>query len=80
MNNTPFQSCDIQSIIEKLSSLLKISYPELQVQHIIERSDFRNGNFESFLNMLQDGGQGAEISFVRQEFTLSELEEVIEAF
>ncbi len=79
MNNTPFQSCDIQSIIEKLSSLLKISYPELQVQRIIERSDFRNGNFESFLNMLQDGGQGAEISFVRQEFTLSELEEVIES-
>lgn len=79
MNETPFQSCDIQSIIETLCSLMKLSYSELQIQRIIERSDYRNGNFESFLNMIQDAGQGAEISFVRQEFTAAELSELIDS-
>ena len=50
---------------------------ELQIQRIIERSDYRTGNFESFLNMMQDAGQGAEISFVRQEFTPVELTDLI---
>jgi ABC-type bacteriocin/lantibiotic exporter with double-glycine peptidase domain len=58
---------------------MQLPYPELQVQRIIERSDYRNGQFESFLNMVQDAGQGAEISFVRQEFTPSELTELIES-
>ena len=79
MNNTPFQSCDIQSIIETLCSLMKLPYTELQIQRIIERSDYRNGNFESFLNMMQDAGQGAEISFVRQEFTPAELTDLIDS-
>ncbi|MFN5370348.1 MAG: peptidase domain-containing ABC transporter, partial [Bacteroidia bacterium] len=79
MNNTPFQSCDIQSIIETLCSLMKLPYTELQIQRIIERSDYRNGNFESFLNMMQDAGQGAEISFVRQEFTAAELTDLIDS-
>ena len=58
---------------------MKLPYSELQIQRIIERSDFRNGNFESFLNMIQDAGQGAEISFVRQEFTSAELTDLIDS-
>ncbi len=58
---------------------MKLPYTELQIQRIIDRSDYRNGNFESFLNMMQDAGQGAEISFVRQEFTPAELTDLIDS-
>ena len=58
---------------------MKLPYTELHIQRIIDRSDYRNGNFESFLNMMQDAGQGAEISFVRQEFTAVELTDLIDS-
>lgn len=58
---------------------MQLTFPELQIQRIIERSDYRNGNFESFLNTMQDAGQGAEISFVRQEFNASELRNLLDS-
>ncbi len=67
----------IVPILRRMTGLMNMTFPELQVQRLVDRLDNRDNSLETDLNSLHEAANLSGITFIRQEFTAKELEEVL---
>jgi len=67
----------IALILRKLTELFKIDSNDLKVRRSIEQLNVQENAFEEYLQSLTDVSTAVNLSFVKQEFTLSELKTVL---
>jgi ABC-type bacteriocin/lantibiotic exporter with double-glycine peptidase domain len=67
----------IVPILRRMTGLMNMTFPELQVQRLVDRLDNRDNSLETDLNSLHEAATLSGITFIRQEFTAKELEEVL---
>jgi len=64
-------------ILSKLTELFKIDSNDLKVRRSVEQMNVKENAFEEFLQSLSEASTAVNLSFVKQEFTLSEFQVVL---